>query len=209
MAPTSRDVHERQHLVTSSSLLCQQQTPHTPVRDGVTQIAQLIWHWVSAKLVPWTRAETLASHGSNHLPVVFSPQKPETEPRRKPQYPFQYGKSDMGVMSKLRAHQPAHITNPRQKAAIQPPWWNKETQAAWTDKRTMVKMWQKERSKPHPDLTIKARMEEKTELFKRVASEAIDMQWKSSCDTLNRGTPSGISADRWRAALRTPTPPTS
>ena len=71
----------------------------------------------------------------------------------------------MGVMSKLRAHKPAHTTNPQQKAAIQPPWWNKETQAAWTDKRTMVKLWQKERSKPHPDLTIKALMEEKTEVF--------------------------------------------
>ena len=37
------------------------------------------------------------------------------------------------------------------------------------------------RSKPHPDLTIKAHMEEKTEVFKRVASEAKDF-----CDTLNR-----------------------
>ena len=40
----------------------------------------------------------------------------------------------------------------------------------------MVKLWQKERSKPHPDLTIKALMEEKTEVFKRVASEAKDRQ---------------------------------
>ena len=110
------------------------------------------------------------------------------EQKRKLQYPFQYGKSDMGVMSKLRAHKPAHITNPRQKAAIQLPWWNKETQAAWTDKRTMVKLRQKERSQLHPDLTIKALMEEKTEVFKRVASEAKDRQWKSFCDTLNRDT---------------------
>ena len=91
-------------------------------------------------------------------------------------------------MSKLRAHKPAHTTNPRQKAAIQPPWWNKETQAAWTDKRTMVKLWQQEQSKPHPDLTIKAHAEEKTEVFKRVANEANDRQWKSFCDTLNRDT---------------------
>ena len=83
-------------------------------------------------------------------------------------------------MSKLRAHKPAHTTNPRQNAAFQPPWW--------THKRTMVKLWQKERSKPHPDQTIKAHMEEKTELFKRVASEAKDRQWKSFCDTLNRDT---------------------
>ena len=52
----------------------------------------------------------------------------------------------------------------------------------------MVKLWQKERSKPHPDLTIKAHMEEKTEVFKRVASEAKDRQWKYFCDTLNRDT---------------------
>ena len=51
-----------------------------------------------------------------------------------------------------------------------------------------MKLWQKERSKPHPDLTIKALMEEKTEVFKRVASEAKDRQWKSFCDTLNRDT---------------------
>ena len=97
-------------------------------------------------------------------------------------------KYDTGVMSKLRAHKPAHTTNPRQKAAIQLPWWNKETQAAWTDKRIMVKLWQKERSKPHPDLTIKAHMEEKTEVFKRVAGEVKDRQWESFCDTLNRNT---------------------
>ena len=51
-----------------------------------------------------------------------------------------------------------------------------------------MKLWQKERSKPHPDLTIKAHMEEKTEVFKRVASEAKDRQWKSFCDTLNKDT---------------------
>ena len=95
---------------------------------------------VTPKLALWARAETLSSHGSDHLSAVFTLQKPGIEPRRKPQYPFQYGKSDMGVMSKLRAHKPAHATNPREKAAIQPPWLNKETQAAWTDKRTMVKL---------------------------------------------------------------------
>ena len=141
---------------------------------------------VFPKLVPETRAETLASHAIHHFPVVFSLQKLGTEQRWKPQYPSQYGKSDMGVMSKLRAHKPVHTTNPRQKAAIQPPWWNKVTQAEWTDKRTMVKLWPKERSKSHPDLTIKARMEEKTKLFKRVDSKAKDRQWKRFCDTLNR-----------------------
>ena len=51
-----------------------------------------------------------------------------------------------------------------------------------------MKLWQKERSKPYPDLTIKAHIEEKTEVFKRVAREAKDRQRKSFCDTLNRDT---------------------
>ena len=43
----------------------------------------------------------------------------------------------------------------------------------------MVKLWQKERIKPHPDLQL-------TELFKRLASEGKDKQWKSFYDTLNK-----------------------
>ena len=51
-----------------------------------------------------------------------------------------------------------------------------------------MKSWQKDRSKPHPDLTIKAHMEEKTKVFERVASEAKYRQWKSFFDTRNRDT---------------------
>ena len=131
--------------MTSSSLLCQQQAPHPGTRQGDTD-STIDLALLSPKFVPWTRTETLASHGSDHLPVVFSLQKPGIEPRRQPQYLFQYGKFDTGAMSKLQAHKSAHTTHPWQKAVIQPPWWNKETQAAWTDKRTMVKLWQKERS---------------------------------------------------------------
>ena len=151
-----------------------QQTPHTPgTRQGDTNSTNDLT-LVSPKLAPWTHSETLALHGSDHLPVVFSLQKPEIEPRKKSQFPYKYGKSETGVVSKLRTRKPAHTTNPRQKTIIQPRWWNKETQEAWTDKWTMVKVWQRERSKPHPDLTIKAHMEEKTEVFMRVASEAKD-----------------------------------
>ena len=64
--------------------------------------------------------------------------------------------------------------------------WNEEAQAEWTHKHANVNLWQKERGKPHLDPTIKAQMEAKTELYKRVASEAKDRQWKSFCDTLNR-----------------------
>ena len=56
----------------------------------------------------------------------------------------------------IGCNHPAHTTNPRQIAVMQPPWWNKETQEQLTDERTMVKLWIKERSKPHPGLTITA-----------------------------------------------------
>ena len=51
-----------------------------------------------------------------------------------------------------------------------------ECQAASTYKRAMVKLWQKERNnyKPPQNLTTKVQMEENTEEFKRVASEAKD-----------------------------------
>ena len=51
-----------------------------------------------------------------------------------------------------------------------------------------VKLWQQERSKLHPGLTFKARMKEKTEVFKRTASKSKDKQWKSFFDTLDRDT---------------------
>ena len=52
----------------------------------------------------------------------------------------------------------------------------------------IVKLCQKEGSRPFLDLTITAQMEEKTEVFKRVAIEAKDRQWKCFWDTLNRDT---------------------
>ena len=67
---------------------------HPGTRQGDTD-STIDLALVSPKLAPWTRAETLASHGNDHLPVVFSLQKPGTEQRRKFQYPFQYGKSDI------------------------------------------------------------------------------------------------------------------
>ena len=38
--------------------------------------------------------------------------------------------------------------------------------------RAMVKLWQKERTKPHLDLTIKARTDEKAKVFKGVLTSA-------------------------------------
>ena len=81
-------------------------SPTHPVHDRVTQTVQSIWHWCPQSL-HHGRVQKLASHGSDHLPVVFSLQTPGVGPRRKLQYPSQYGKSEMDVMSKLRARKPA------------------------------------------------------------------------------------------------------
>ena len=136
---------------------------------------------VSQKLAPSMRAE----HESDHLLVVLSLQKSGIGPRRKPQYLLKYGKSDMGVMSKLGARKLTQEIRDR-KPSSNHRGGNKKTKAALTDKWTMVKLWQTERSKPHPDLAIN--LEERTDVFKRVAGEAKDRQWKSFCDTLNSTT---------------------
>ena len=74
----------------------------------------------------------------------------------------------------------------------------------------MVKLWQKERSKPNPDQTIKKHMEEKIEAFKNVASEAkVSGKPVTHSTETQHSLTSCNSTDRLRAALRTPTPPTS
>ena len=65
---------------------------------------------VFPRLAPWTRAETLTPYSSGHLPVVFSLPKTGIEPTQKPQHLFKYCESDTGVISKLQAAEPAHIT---------------------------------------------------------------------------------------------------
>ena len=60
---------------------------HTATRQGYTD-STVDLALVSPKLAPWTRAKTVASHGSDHLSVDFSLQKSGIEPRRKPQYQF-------------------------------------------------------------------------------------------------------------------------
>ena len=42
-----------------------------------------------------------------------------------------------------------------------------------------MKLWEKDRSKPHPDLTIKSHMQEMTEAFHRVVSEVKDKHYRT------------------------------
>ena len=96
---TSRGVHWRKRLTTSPSFLCQQQPPHISVCDRVTQTVNR--PGTGVPMTPWARAQTLASHGCDHLPVVFSEQKPANEPRLKPIYPSRVGCQSCELVSQI------------------------------------------------------------------------------------------------------------
>ena len=58
---------------------------------------------ISPRLSPWMTAETLAPHGSDHVPVVFSLLKPQTQNKtRTPKCPFQYPREPNDVINRLR-----------------------------------------------------------------------------------------------------------
>ena len=117
---------------------------------------------VSPKLTPSINAQTLASHGSDHLPVAFSLQKPCKRTEKQTCSPFTYTSSDRNVISHLRAKKQQHAPTGQKRTKIQPPWWNSETEKAWNEKRVAVKIWQKERRKHTPDQAKKMIMEDKT-----------------------------------------------
>ena len=90
---------------------------------------------VSPRISPWLSAETLTPHSSDHLPVVFSLQKPAKKQNVKPNNPFRYEKSGSDVVSKLRKRKPrTQNTKGSRKSKKQPPWWDSETEKAWTEK---------------------------------------------------------------------------
>ena len=55
----------------------------------------------------------------------------------------------------------------------------------WTGNRDSVKNWQKERTRPNPDLTLQSAMDTKTDQFKQIAREAKQSKWKSFYEELN------------------------
>ena len=102
--------------------------------------------FAAAKGVKWKKKkkkQTSCPRGTSKYASGTVQMPTDETPRRKLQHPFKYGKSDTIVMSKLRARKPTRTTKSRQKAVTRPSWWNKETQAAWTDKRAMVTLCQK------------------------------------------------------------------
>ena len=54
-----------------------------------------------------------------------------------------------------------------------------------TKKRAAVKHWQKGRTRPNPDPTLKTTMKEQ---FKKAAQEAKEAKWKSFCENLSADT---------------------
>ena len=141
---------------------------------------------ISPRLITWTRAHTLGPHDSDHLPVVLSLQKPAQSQCTRPQNPFRYNRKGSDIVSRLRARKtrPGSKHNNRTK----PPWWNRETEQAWSAKRAAVKAWQTERRKQNPDPNIQARMKELTAEFKMAAKQAKDAKWKDFCDALSADT---------------------
>ena len=84
---------------------------------------------VSPRIAPWLSAETLTSHGSDHLSVVFSLQKPAKKQNIKPHNSFRYERSGSDIVSKLHKQKPTQSMKGSQKSKKQPPWWDSETES--------------------------------------------------------------------------------
>ena len=130
---------------TSSSLQRQLRYQHALDHDTGTRTAPLTW-LLSHQQCTWLSAETLTSHGSDPLLVVFSLKRAAKKQNSKPHNPFRYERSGSDIMSKLRKQKPTQITKGSRKSKKQPPWWDSETEKAWTEKRAAVKSWQKGRT---------------------------------------------------------------
>ena len=136
-------------------------------------------HWlVSRRITPWLSAEPLTPHGIYHLPVVFSLQKPVKKQNIKP-----HMKGRVQCVKSAQA-ETTHSTKGSRKSKKQPPWWDSETEKAWTIKGAAVRNWQKGRTRPNPDPKLKAAMDTKTEQFKQIPREAKEAKWKSFCEEL-------------------------
>ena len=130
---------------TSSSPQRQLRYQHALDDDKGTRTAPLTW-LLSHQECTWLSAETLTPYGSDHLLVVFSLQRAAKKQNSKPHNPFRYERSGSDTVSKLRKRKPTQSANGSRKSKMQPPWWDSETEKAWTEKRAAVKSWQKGRT---------------------------------------------------------------
>ena len=158
---------------------------HPATRQGDTD-STIDMALISPRLTSVMHAETLAPHGSDHKPVVFSLRRPGKEQITRPPNPFKYTTVN-DVIGQIRARKRKTAKNPSQRR-VQPPWWNKELQKAWNEKRAAVKEWQKDRKRSVPDPSREAEMNEKTDTFKALAEEARGEKWKNYCEGLSKDT---------------------
>ncbi|NQZ78185.1 MAG: endonuclease/exonuclease/phosphatase family protein, partial [Ekhidna sp.] len=165
------------------SPLAPQSPTHMGTRQGDSDTVIDI-SLISQKFVATMTAEALLPHGSDHNPVVFSLQKPNKTIEPKLKDSFLYKNDETDIIGKLRSQR--QKTNGASAVPVtQPPWWNKDTETAWNEKRESVKLWQREKDKPSPDVQLKTQMQEKTETFKIVAQESKDKKWEQFCETLS------------------------
>ena len=67
--------------------------------------------------------------------MVFSLQKTAKKQNIKPHNPFRHEISGSDIVSKLRKRKPrTQSTKGSRKSKKQPPWWESETEKAWTEK---------------------------------------------------------------------------
>ena len=109
MATSGRSLGRRRLRSSDNSVI---NTPWITTR-GTDSTTDLVL--VSPRTAPWLSAKT--PHGSDHLPVVFSLQKPATEQSLKPRNSFSYERSGSDIVSKLRKRKPNQKTKNKTKKA--------------------------------------------------------------------------------------------
>ena len=117
--------------------------------------------------------------------MIFNLHKSAKKQNSKPHNPFRYERSGSDTVSKLRKRKPTQSANGSRKSKVQPPWWDSETEKAWTEKRAAVRNWQKGRTRPNPDPTLKTATDTKTEQVKQIPQEAKEAKWRSFCEELS------------------------
>ena len=115
---------------------------------------------VSPRIAPRLSAKTLIPHGSDHLPVMLSLQKPAKKQNIKPHNPFGYerlGSDKVSKRHKWKAR--TQITKGSQKSKKQPPWWDSENKKSWTEIHATVKKKKKTSRKEEPDQTRQSKLQ--------------------------------------------------
>ena len=129
MATSGRSLGRRRLRSSDNSVI---NTPWITTR-GTDSTTDLVL--VSPRTAPWLSAKT--AHGSDHLPVVFSLQKPATEQSIRPHNSFRYEMSGSDIVSKLRKRKPKKARKAHGKARSSYHGGTVRPRKAWTEKSWM------------------------------------------------------------------------